>query len=202
VLIATALHEDIQSGAPVVHDPSPERSVSWQPCRISMLQIHYPERGTVFLLKKEVSMFIHVVLFLLLLMTILPIFCLTILGAPSSSPEHTDKAILGLILLLGVASIPWWFVLSGRDFSGLWITWGGLVGATIGVLAPTFPIFISDIRLLRRQGYTRGLFGTRQNVKDTFDWDRTMIILTTLGYGFVTVPLGALLGLGACWFVR
>jgi len=84
-----------------------------------MLQIHYPERGTVFLLKKEVSMFIHVVLFLLLLMTILPIFCLTILGAPSSSPEHTDKAILGLILLLGVASIPWWFVLSGRDFSGL-----------------------------------------------------------------------------------
>ena len=147
-------------------------------------------------------MFIHVVLSLLLLITTLPIFCLTILGTPSSSPEHTDKVILGLILFLGVASIPWWFVLSGRDLSGLWIAWGGLVGATIGALAPTSPAFIRDSRLLRHQGYTTGLFGTHQNAKETLDQDRSMLLLTILGFGFVTVPLGALLGLGACWLVR
>ena len=147
-------------------------------------------------------MFIHVVLSLLLLIVTLPIFCLTILGATPSSPERTDKSILGMILFLGVASIPWWLVLSGREISGFWIAWGGLVGATIGALAPTFPAFLRDSRLLRRQGYTRGLFGMRQNAKDTLDWDRTMILLTIPGFGAVTVPLGALLGLGICWLVR
>jgi hypothetical protein len=147
-------------------------------------------------------MFVHIVLSLLLLMVILPIIDLTILEATPSSLDRTGKTIVGMILLLGIASIPWWLALAGIDISGLWVAWGGLVGATIGALAPSWPAFIRDSRLLRRRGYTWGLFGTHQNAKDTLDWHHTMILLTTLAYGAVTVPLGALIGLGACLLVH
>ena len=124
-----------------------------------------------------------------------------VLSTPSS-PERTDKIILGTLTLFAIASIPWWFVLSGMDISGLWVVWGGLVGATIGALAPSWPSYIRDSLTLRRQRYTRGLFGTPQDAKATLDWNRTMTLLTILGFGAVTVPLGSLIGLVACFLVR
>jgi hypothetical protein len=169
-----------------------------------MLQVQYlrKRRSAFSESEKEVTMFVHIILSLLLLIVIFPMMCVTILAADPSTPERTDAFVVRMIFLLGIASIPWWLVLAGINVSGLWIVWGTVVGAIIGALTPGWPGFVSDSLNLRRKGYTQGLFGMRQNAKDTLDWDRTMVLLTILGFGFVTVPLGALIGLGLCWLVH
>ena len=159
-------------------------------------------RGVVLFLEKEVTMFVHIILALLLLIVIFPMMCVTILGANPSSPKLMDAFVVRMIFLLGIASLPRWLVLAGMNVSGLWIVWGAVIGAIIGALLPSWPGLVSDSLNLRRQRYTHGLFGTRRNAKDTFEWDRTMVLLTILGFGAVTVPLGAFIGLGLCLLVH
>jgi hypothetical protein len=156
-------------------------------------------------------MLIQVTLVLLLLIAILPLSCLTILGATKSSFQRACVTLIGPLALVGLATLPWWLSFLGVDVSGLGvILWGGIVGATIGALAPSWTMFLDESRQLLRWGYTRGLFATRQNAKETFEWTYMLIFLTLarpsvtvrVPVGVLTVPLGVLLGLGACVLIH
>jgi hypothetical protein len=156
-------------------------------------------------------MLVRVTLALLLLIAILPLSCLTILGATKSSLQRACVTLVGPLALVGLVTLPWWFSFLGVDVSGLGIIlWGGGVGATIGALAPSWTKFMDDTRQLLRWGSTSGLFGTRQNAKGTFEWAYMLIFFTLarpsvtvrVPIGILIVPLGALIGLGACLLIH
>ena len=158
-------------------------------------------------------MFVHVALALLLLIAILPLSCLTILGVTKSSLRSTCVTLVGPLVLMGLATLPWWLAFLGVHIAGAGIIfWGGVVGAVIGVLVPAWPKLMIDSHQLLRQGYTPGLFGTRDNAKGTLEWAYVLIILILcvrprnrstlrLPLGILTIVLGALIGLGLCLLV-
>jgi hypothetical protein len=156
-------------------------------------------------------MLVQATLALLLFIAILPLSCLTILGATKSSRRRACVTLVGPLALVGLATLPWWLSFLGVDVSGLGILlWGGVVGATMGALAPSWRMFMRDCRQLLRWGYTWGLFGTRQNAKGAFEWVYMLIFLTLarpsvtmrVPIGILIVPLGALIGLGACLLIH
>lgn len=158
-------------------------------------------------------MLTQVTLVLLLFIAILPLSCLTVLGATKSSFQRTCVTLIGPLALVGLATLPWWLSFLGMNVSGLGLLlWGGGVGATIGALVPSWTRLMDDSRQLLRWGYTLGLFATKENAKETMKWAYILIVLGLVGpgpritmripLGVLTVPLGTLLGLGVCVLIH